>query len=86
MSELDLSAVSTDQLLAEIARRCGSGYTPRARREKKPQRTKAEWAKAKAQEAREEYHKATDPSERARLMEEMGKFEFLAQRYRDQGL
>ena len=82
----DLSQVPTDELLAELARRCGSSYTPRPRREKKPQRTKAEWAKERAQKARDEYHAATDPSVRAGLMEEMGKFEFLAKRYKEQGL
>lgn len=85
MSSVDLSTVSTDDLLAEIAKRCGSGWKPRARTGR-PQRTKAEWAAGMAQKARDAYHTATDPSVRARHMEEMGKFELLAKRYRDQGL
>lgn len=85
MSDIDLSSISIDALLTEIAKRCGSGWKPRAR-SARPQRTKAEWAADNAQKAREAYQAATDPSVRARYMEEMGKFELLAKRYRDQGL
>jgi len=82
---IDLSSVSIDDLLTEIATRCGSAWTPRTR-QARPRRTKAQWAADKAQEAREAYQAAIDPSVRARHMEEMGKFELLAKRYRDQGL
>jgi hypothetical protein len=85
MSSVDLSTVDTDDLLAEVAKRCGSGWKPRAR-SNRPRRTKAEWAADMAKKARDAYHAATDPSVRARHMEEMGKFELLTKRYRDQGL
>lgn len=89
MSRIDLSGVSTDDLLAEVARRCGTTRrrqpaTGGARGAAK-KRTKQEWALAMAEEARQRYHGTSDPSVRAREIQEIGKFEKLASRYKASG-
>lgn len=55
MSGSDLSRVSTEELLAEIARRCGAAAPGRRQaRERPPMKPKSEWAQAKADELRKQ--------------------------------
>ena len=88
MTAFDLSAVPIEQLLEEVARRCGSSFKLKASGAGGRLRyeTKEAWARAKAAEARAAYEAEPDPSVKARLMEDMGKYEFLAKRYKDQGV
>lgn len=89
MTGIDLSAVATDQLLVELARRCGSSFKPtgagNGRRGPRFE-TKEAWARAKVAETRAAYEAEPDPSVKARLLGEIGKFELLAKRYKDQGI
>lgn len=89
LSPIDLSSVSTDDLLAEVARRCGTARRRQpvtgSLRGAVKKRTKQEWALAMAEEARHRYHDTTDPSVRAREIQEIGKFEKLAALYKMRG-
>lgn len=52
---VDLAAVSTDVLLAEVARRCNADAPKKPRAKKLQYATKAEWARAKQVEAQKLY-------------------------------
>lgn len=84
MSRVDLSGVSVQDLLAELGRRCGaSSQATRPGRMRYP--TKEAWARAQADQCRVQYERATDPSMRASLIQDIAKYERLAATFKRKG-
>jgi len=86
MSATDLAKVPLQDLLHEIARRCGGTYAAPQRTGGMKHPTKEAWARAQAAEARAKYEQATDPSVRAQLMQDMARFEGMASTYKRKGI
>lgn len=86
MSETDLAGIPLQDLLQEIARRCGGTYAAPKRAGGMKHATKEAWARAQAAEARAKYELATDPSVRAQLMQDMARYEGMASTYKRKGI
>lgn len=86
MSETALASIPLQDLLQEIARRCGGTYAAPKRSGGMKHPTKEAWARAQAAEARAKYEQATDPSVRAQLMQDMARYEGMASTYKRKGI
>ncbi|MNN29838.1 hypothetical protein D3C81_1434560 [compost metagenome] len=86
MSETDLAGLPLQDLLQEIARRCGGTYAAPKRAGGMKHATKEAWARAQAAEVRAKYEQATDPSLRAQLMQDMARYEGMASTYKRKGI
>lgn len=82
MTEIDLTKVDLGALLAELARRAGGSYQGKSPSGQKRYETKEAWAAAQAEKYLKKHNAEFDPSVRAALLGEVGKYKRLEARYK----